>query len=42
MELVNALYAYKDKVDDSCLRNETILKEAIEKLIILLAPLFLT
>jgi len=37
MELVNALYAYKDKVGDN-LRNETILKEAIEKLIILLAP----
>ena len=37
MELVNALYAYKDKVGDN-LRNETILKESIEKLIILLAP----
>ncbi|NSW89607.1 MAG: leucine--tRNA ligase [Firmicutes bacterium] len=37
MELVNALYAYKDKVDDS-LKNHYILKEAIENLIILLAP----
>lgn len=37
MELVNALYAYKDKVDEN-LQNEVIIKEAIENLIILLAP----
>ena len=37
MELVNSLYLYKDKVNDNS-RNYDVLREAIEKMIILLAP----
>ncbi|MCX7745666.1 MAG: leucine--tRNA ligase [Clostridia bacterium] len=35
MELVNALYAYKDKVEQ---KNKAILKEAINSMVIMLAP----
>jgi len=37
MELVNALYNYKDKVSDDK-KNKAVIKEAVESLVLLLAP----
>lgn len=37
MELVNALYNYKDKVSDEN-KNKAVLKEAIESMVVMLAP----
>ncbi len=37
MELVNALYAYKDKINDS-LKNAAVINEAINSMVIMLAP----
>ncbi len=37
MELINALYAYKEKVKDEN-KNKAVLKEAVDSLVIMLAP----
>ena len=37
MELVNALYAYKEKVQDKN-KNKAVIKEAIDNLVVMLAP----
>ncbi|HEY9060143.1 MAG TPA: leucine--tRNA ligase [Pseudobacteroides sp.] len=37
MELINALYAYKEKVSDEQ-KNKAVLKEAVDSLVIMLAP----
>ncbi|MCX7922214.1 MAG: leucine--tRNA ligase [Clostridia bacterium] len=37
MELVNALYAYKEKVSDEN-KNKAVLKEAIDNMVVMLAP----